>query len=186
MRPFFISIFGFIRQSRIRSILLGIGFALLIMAIILASVFFARQQSSAGILQYQLAEQSRYFIQLQRETLRLMMLVGLPPYQFDLSTVETQFALMKSRVNLLEVVRQPNTEVQQMIEEDKQQLVALYQPVEPLIEQWIAQPNNLEYKAVLLETLAEYERAVNDIEVEQSRIRRDALNQLRGATATAL
>ena len=94
MQPFLSSVFGFIRQSRLRSALLVIGFALLVMAIVLASVFFARQQNSTGILQYQLAEQSRYFVQLQRETLRLIILVGLTPDQFDQSTVEIQSALM--------------------------------------------------------------------------------------------
>lgn len=186
MQPFLSSVFGFIRQSRLRSALLGIGFALLVMAIVLASVFFARQQNSTGILQYQLAEQSRYFVQLQRETLRLMILVGLPPDQFDQSTVEIQSALMESRVNLLDVARLGDSETQQIIEEDKRQLVALYQPIEPMIQQWIDQPNDLEHKAVLLETLTEYERTVNDVEVEQSRIRRAALNQLRDATTTAL
>ncbi|MFZ4826694.1 MAG: sensor histidine kinase [Phototrophicaceae bacterium] len=186
MQTFFASVFNFIRYSRLRSALLGVGFALLVMAVILAGIFFARQQSSTGILQYQLAEQSRYIIQLQRETLRLMVLIGLPPDQFDLSAVETQFALMKSRVNFLKVIRPTSSGAQETIEEIEEGLIKEYEIVEPQIQQWIDQPDNLEYKAIALESTATYERLVNDAELEQSRLRRAALDQLRRSSSTAL
>ena len=140
-------------------------------AIILLTVT-VRQQVETGteLLGINLSDQTRTFVQLQRETLRMLIEVTKPVEEFDASVNQTQYAILESRVNhmnraAVEAIVPP------IVAQNATALDAMWTDIRVDIEAWLADPGNATLRDSVSTQLIEFERLANQTEIEFNRSR---------------
>jgi signal transduction histidine kinase len=140
-------------------------------AIILLTVT-VRQQVETGteLLGINLSDQTRTFVQLQRETLRMLIEVTKPVEEFDADANQTQFEILQSRVNhmnraAVEAIVPP------VVAENATALDAMWMDIREDIAAWLADPSNATLRDSVSTQLIEFERLANQTEIEFNRSR---------------
>jgi signal transduction histidine kinase len=159
------------------SVLIGIIFVAIIVSFILLIRSITLQlETGTSLLSYNLSDQTRVFVQLQRETLRMQVIVHQPAEEFDAEAAQLQYDLLASRVFHLN-----RAEVLDIVPEDigvsAQLLIDDWEGLSPEIAAWIAEPNNADLRASLIESLVAYENLANATEIDFNRVRTLTLSE---------
>lgn len=107
----------------------------------------------------------RPYMQLQRELLRLRILVVGDPLAFDLAAVKLQRALVESRFHYAQgasVREKANDEINQRVDE----VLAHWDALQPILDTWLANPQDFTARNQLNIALTSAEVEVNEIATE--------------------
>jgi signal transduction histidine kinase len=156
------------------SIALGIIAALVLIGLVGVGVI---QQNELIQTNQASAEAGRSIVQLQRETLRLTSLVNADPSTFDEEAVQFQRNLLASRFN---VIRQPITRayIPAEIVERLEGIETSWADIQPLLDEWQANPDDEILQSRLGVELADLERAMNEAEINYHRLRIATTNDI--------
>jgi signal transduction histidine kinase len=149
------------------AVVTAIAAVLLIALVILAVVVVAQGQASAEVLTFN--DTNRVFVQLQRETMKLLVLVAEPLANFDADTVQTQSDLLESRIG---VINFPMSQaaLPPSIQERAQGLQQTWADLKQQIQAWKADPANGILRGTLRKNLTDFGFSAFDTEVNYSRI----------------
>lgn len=145
---------------------------------LIALTFSVNQQIATGqnLLGTNLSDQTRTFVQLQRESLRMMLEIMKPLEEFDSNAAELQLQLLESRFNHMN-----RSDVQEILIEsvidNALELSIMWESLQPVLESWLAQPDDEILRANALGQLAEFERLANTTEIEFNRGRNFTLSE---------
>jgi signal transduction histidine kinase len=150
-----------------------IGFVLVIVIVTLVLLTTSVNQQveiGASLLGVNLSDQTRTFVQLQRETLRMQVALTLPTEDFDADAAQLQYDLLTSRIHHMNRTA-IDTVVPPVVAENIDGLNEMWNGLSPQIEAWIADPSNRELRATVTNQVIEFERLANITEIEFNRSR---------------
>lgn len=145
---------------------------LLIALIILTAFVIAQVQASAEVLTFN--DANRVFIQLQRETLRLMVLVAEPIDYYDADAVQTQADLIESRIGVMNFP-QSQAAFPPDIQVRSQWLDERWGELKQEIAAWKAEPTGADLQTAISAGLADFERYANETGINYDRVRNRAV-----------
>jgi signal transduction histidine kinase len=146
-------------------------------AIILLTVSVYQQiDIGTELLGINLSDQTRTFVQLQRETLRMLVDVTKPIAEFDAIASQTQYEILESRINhmnraAIEAVVPP------IVAENATTLNDMWGNISPNIGAWLANPDDEALRNQITTQLIEFERLANSTEIEFNRSRTFTLTE---------
>lgn len=149
------------------TILSVVAAVLLVALIVLAGVVVAQMEASATVLTFN--DTNRVFVQLQRETLRLIALVAQPIESFKAQDIEVQSDLVESRIGVMNFP-DAQASLPPQIQQRAQQLQTQWAALKLEIEAWKADPASSTLRDTLRKDLTDFEFAANDTEVNYTRI----------------
>jgi signal transduction histidine kinase len=173
--------------SRIRSRFHGVygqllGFGILLVlalvTIVIVSISVNAQITSAvNLISYNISDQTRVYVQLQRETLRMLALIEKPLSEYDSDEVELQYGILVSRVNHL---RRSSVEaiLPGGVRQNFEELSGTWDEINPLLRAWIESPSDVELETSVKEKLTAYELLANDTEIAFNRARTRSMSEL--------
>src|SRR5258708_35764096 len=143
-------------QITILTIVAGV---MLLALIVLVIVVTAQVQASATVLTN--TDTNRSFVQLQRETLRLMVLVAKPIDEFKLDDIQLQADLIESRIGVIQFPAS-QAALPPTIQERALQLAQQWANIKPQIQVWKDDPSNSSLREALDKSLTDFEFLAND------------------------
>ena len=157
----------FVFMSPQITILSIVAAAMLVALIVLVIVVTAQVQASATVLTN--TDTNRSFVQLQRETLRLMVLVAKPIDEFKADDIQLQTDLIESRIG---VIRFPASQaaLPPTIQERATQIEQQWENIKPQIQAWKDDPSNTSLHETLNKSLTDFEFLANETEVNYTRV----------------
>src|SRR5258706_12199918 len=109
-----------------------------VIAMLIVGIAVIGQSTAAGtVTGYNNADVNRSFVQLQRETLRLIAVVRSAPAEFDLKAIELQRNLVESRIVVVNYKLVQDSLPAESVEASRQ-ITATWQQIKPLLDQWEA------------------------------------------------
>jgi signal transduction histidine kinase len=130
------------------------------------------QQIATGteLLGVNLSDQTRTFVQLQRETLRLLTEVARSGEEFDVEATQFQYDLVLSRINHMNREAIIAT-VPDVVAENIRALNGLWDALNDDLVAWLAAPDDLALRGKIEAQLIEFEQLANTTEIEFNRSR---------------
>jgi signal transduction histidine kinase len=161
------------------TILSVIAIALVIAMVALGVRIVDQSEVSRLAIGYNQADAIRPFVQLQRQTLRLLVVVKSPASEFDASDAQLQHDLVESRFGVLQ---QPTVLVavgfNEEIRSAYSHMEALWADIQPVFVSWKSDPANPVYRADLAQRLTDLEFLANETEINYQQTRSHALDEL--------
>lgn len=149
-----------------------------LVAIVIVSVAINAQiATSVNLISYNISDQTRVYVQLQRETLRMLALIEKPLSEYNSDAVELQYGILASRVNHL---RRSSVEaiLPGGIRQNFEELSATWDEIDPVLRAWIESPSDVELETTIKEQLTAYELLANNTEIAFNRARSLSLSEL--------
>ncbi len=148
------------------TVLVGVALVLLLALIVLAVVVLAQVQASGTVLGFN--DTNRVFVQLQRETLRMLVLVVQPSESFVAANVQTQTDLIQSRIGVMDF---PVTRAAfpPHIQQEAAQIQLQWANLKGQIEDWKADPTNESVRQTLRKAISDFELLANQTEIDYAR-----------------
>jgi signal transduction histidine kinase len=152
-----------------------------VIAVVLALLLLTvsvNQQIAKGteLLGINLSDQTRTFVQLQRETLRMLNEIMKPADEFDASVAETQYQILISRVNHMNNAASTAV-VPPVVAQNAAALDAMWVAIDTAIQAWLANPQDADLRNSVSTQLIEFERLANTTEIEFNRSRTFTLTE---------
>lgn len=152
---------------------MGAAAVVLLVALIILTVFVVAQvQASAEVLTFN--DANRVFIQLQRETLRALVLMAEPAERYDASTLQTQVDLIESRIGVMNFP-QSQAAFPPDIRTRAQQIDQQWSSLRQQIADWKAAPADSALQESITQGLADLERYANETGILYDRARNRAV-----------
>jgi two-component system, sensor histidine kinase len=167
------------------TILAGIAGAVLV-AMVVLGIAIIQQASVAGqVLSYSNADVNRPFVQLQRETLRLLILVRAEPSTFDAKAAALQQNLIESRLVVLHYPYVHDSLPPDSLQASDQ-IDAQWAAILPLLANWQADSNNQDVRATLGKALVDFEFLINNAEIRYQSLRGEVVGAIAQSNAVLL
>jgi two-component system, sensor histidine kinase len=159
------------------TILSCIALAVFVAMIFLGIAVIQQAAASGTILGYNNADVNRPFVQLQRETLRMLTLVRADPAKFDAKAAELQRNLIESRLVVLHYPLVQESLPPESLDASAQ-IDTMWADVEPLLDSWRANPGDADLQQKLTKGLTDFEFLTNNSEIRYQQLRGEAVEQI--------
>jgi signal transduction histidine kinase len=166
------------------TILSLITLAMFVAMVALVSSIVRQANIAEEALGYNVTDVTRPFVQLQRESLRLMILVAGGADQFDAQKFQLQTDLLLSRFNVIDSSHLEDTFAPET-RAGYDEILSIWDQVRPLIAQWKADPTNTQVGSDLTDGLTNLEFVANRTEIRYQQARGELIAQL-GASSQSL
>lgn len=157
---------------------LSVVATILLVAIFLLGTLVARQnQVTASVFGLNETDTARPFVQLQRETLRMLDVLSRPFETLNFDDLELQFALLKSRILVMSrpaLLETYPEKVKQNVESIQESWLA----IETNLTTFLANTDNDEIRIATIDQLRSFEVLVNQTEIEYQFSRAIGIRQL--------
>jgi len=154
------------------TLMIAAAIVLLIVLIILTAFVVAQVRASAEVLTFN--DANRVFIQLQRETLRLKVLVVEPIEGYSANAVQTQADLIESRIGVMNFSQSQNA-FPPDIQQRSQELSDRWQGLKQELAAWKTDPTNSAFQDTISQGLSDFERYANETGINYDRLRNRAV-----------
>jgi signal transduction histidine kinase len=154
------------------------------MIVLVTNVLF-QSQTITTVMGFNNTDVVRPFVQIQRETLRLINLVHASATDFDPDAVQLQYDLLLSRFHVLDAQSVQGT----FTEQTKQQVAevsAIWNTVKPLVQPWQENHTDATARQNLLKGLTDLELLTNRVEIDYQQNRGELLSTLNGTSEATL
>jgi signal transduction histidine kinase len=163
-------------------IIVSVTIVAVVVALILLTISVVLQvETGASLLGTNLSDQTRTFVQIQRETLRMLNEVAKPLDELDTSAAQTQYEILLSRINHMNNAVS-SAVVPPVVAENAATLNTLWETINGDVEAWLADPQDAELRDTVSTALIEFEREANAAEIEFNRSRTLTLTEFANAS----
>jgi signal transduction histidine kinase len=159
------------------TILSAIVLAVFVAMIGLGIAVLQQAAVSGAVLGYNNADVNRPFVQLQRETLRLLLLVRAAPATFDPKAVELQANLVESRLVVLHYPLVQDALPPESLSASAQ-IDKLWADAKPMLASWQANPADPDLRQKLGQALVDLEFLTNNSEIRYQQIRGEVVSEI--------
>jgi signal transduction histidine kinase len=147
-------------------------------AMVVLGIVIIQQATAAGeVLGFNNADVNRPFVQLQRETLRLLILVRADPATFDAKAVKLQENLIESRFVVLHYPLVHESLPAESLKSSAQ-IDTMWADAKPLLDSWQASPTDKDLQQKLTKALVDLEFATNSAEIRYQQLRGEAVQSV--------
>jgi two-component system, sensor histidine kinase len=167
------------------TILAGIAVAVLVAMVVLGGVIIQQAAAAGEVLGFNNADVNRPFVQLQRETLRLLTVVRADPAMFDVKTATLQENLVESRLVVLHYPLVQESLPRESLNASAQ-IDTLWADAKVLLDRWRANPSDRELQQKLAQALIDLEFVTNNAEIRYQQLRGEAVQSVGRLSQTLL
>lgn len=138
-------------------------------------------ESGTTILNYNISDQSRIFVQLQRETLKLINILVNDAESQNRDALDLQYQLLASRINHMEISVLENVAPTDIVA-NARSIIGAWNGIYPSIDALLVDLNNDALRADLVSQLRDFELMANSTEIEYARARTVTLSDFADAS----
>jgi signal transduction histidine kinase len=159
------------------TILSGIALAVFVAMVGLGIAVLQQAAVSGAVLGYNNADVNRPFVQLQRETLRLLNVVHADPVTVDAKAVELQSNIVESRLVVLNYPLVQDSLPPESLAASAQ-INQMWAGIKPLLDSWQANPGDKDLQQKLTQALVDFEFLANNTEIRYQQLRGEAVGEI--------
>jgi signal transduction histidine kinase len=152
---------------------------------ILIVAVLTQSQASSEVLVYNNADVNRPFVQLQRETLRLISIIRAAPAIFDEKASQLQRNLVESRIVVLNYPLVQES-LPHEAKDASRTLTNDWAKITPLLNDWYRNPGDTALQKRAIQALTDFEFLANNTEIRYQQLRGEAVQAVGQSNKTLL